>query len=177
MSTDSLILVGVFEGFSWIRCVGKGSFMNSPRVKAFAEERMIAGEKTIVVDLGGCTGMDSTFMGTLAGMAARLSSRSESGGLQIADAGERSQQSLEDLGLDFLMEINPPQAAWRGKMDTIRTGLKEPNSITLPPKIQRAEHVLDAHKTLSSANAENARKFSGVVSLLEAELEEKRKQS
>jgi anti-anti-sigma regulatory factor len=156
--------------------VGKGSFMNSPRMKTFGEERIGAGERTIVVDLGDCTGMDSTFMGTLAGMAARLSAGGV-GGLQIADAGERSRRSLEDLGLDFLMEINPPQAAWRGRVETIRAELKEPRGITLPAKVQRAEHVLEAHRTLSSANEENARKFSGVVTLLESELEEKRKQS
>jgi anti-sigma B factor antagonist len=150
--------------------------MNSPRMKAFGEQRIDAGEKSIVVDLGACTGMDSTFMGTLAGMAARLGAR-DGGGLCIADACERNRRSLEDLGLDFLMEINPPEAAWRGRLDAIRAQLCEPAGLSLPGRLQRAEHVLEAHKTLSGTNRENARKFSGVVSLLEAELEGDRKQN
>ena len=63
---------------------GKVHFMNSPAVKAFGDERIAAGETCLVVDLGACTGMDSTFMGTLAGMAARLSAPTR-GCLQIAE--------------------------------------------------------------------------------------------
>src|SRR5215213_6630157 len=107
MSAESPILTGIFDGFSWIRCEGKGSFLNSPVMKAFGDERILAGERCLVVDLGVCTGMDSTFMGTLAGMATRLSTL-DGGVLQIADSGGRNRRSLEDLGLDFLMEIDPP---------------------------------------------------------------------
>ena len=83
-----------------------------------------------MVDLGECTGMDSTFMGTLAGMAARLSAL-DRGVLQIADPGERNRRSLEDLGLDFLMEIDPPAAVWRGRVDAIRSRL-------VPPQLPRS---------------------------------------
>ena len=131
VTADNPILVGVFDGFSWIRCEGKGSFLNSPAVKSFGDERIAAGEARVVVDLGACTGMDSTFMGTLAGMAARLSAPG-GGVLQIADPGERNRRSLEDLGLDFLMEIDPPAAVWRGKVDAIRSELKAPPAPGFP---------------------------------------------
>jgi hypothetical protein len=138
-------------------------------MKAFGDERIASGERCLVVDLGACTGMDSTFMGTLAGMAARLSVI-EGGTLQIADAGERNRRSLEDLGLDFLLEIDPPAADWRGKMDEIRKTLKAPRGAIAPE--QQARHVLEAHQVLSQANESNARKFATVVNLLEAELAE-----
>lgn len=170
MSAECPILVGVFDGFSWIRCEGKGSFLNSPSVKAFGEERIHAGETCIVADLGGCTGMDSTFMGTLAGMAARLSAH-DGGRLQIADPGERNRRSLEDLGLDFLMEIDPPSAIWRGRMSDIRGALAAPSPHGPQSQIERVKHVLDAHKTLSGTSDQNAREFAGVVSMLEKDLE------
>src|SRR5215213_650813 len=107
MSAESPILTGIFDGFSWIRCEGKGSFLNSPVMKEFGDNRIAAGERCLVVDLGACTGMDSTFMGTLAGMAARLSAR-DKGVLQVADPGSRNRRSLEDLGLDFILDIDPP---------------------------------------------------------------------
>ena len=112
MTSDNPISIGLFDGFSWIRCEGKGSFVNSPAVKAFGDERIAAGESCLVMDLSDCTGMDSTFMGTLAGMAARLAARAGSV-LQIAGSSDRNRRSLEDLGLDFMLEINPPTAAWR----------------------------------------------------------------
>lgn len=174
MNADHPISVGVFEGFSWIRCEGKGSFLNSPAVKAFGDERIASGEHQLVVDLEVCTGMDSTFMGTLAGMAARLSTMG-SGVLQIAEPGERNRRSLEDLGLDFLMEIDPPSAAWRGRVEAIRKELRSPQAGGALDPLQRTRHVLEAHQTLSDVNHKNAREFSKVVDILENELTEKEK--
>lgn len=144
-------------------------------MKTFGDERIAAGESCITVDLGGCTGMDSTFMGTLAGMATRLSSQAGGGRLQIADTGARNKRSLEDLGLDFLMEIDPPEAIWQRDIEQIRTQLTSPQSLAAPAMIQRTIHVLEAHQTLSAANAKNAETFSTVVTLLEGELNEKHK--
>jgi anti-sigma B factor antagonist len=149
--------------------------MNSPVLKAFGDQRIAAGESLVVVDLANCSGMDSTFMGTLAGMAARLSALEGGGGvLQIAEPGERNRRSLEDLGLDFLMEIDPPAAAWRGRAASIRAGLKPPQAAGgALGQIQRARHVLEAHQTLSGMNEKNAREFEGVVNMLEEELTQK----
>lgn len=174
MTTECPILIGVFDGFSWIRCEGKGSFINSSIVKTFGGDRISSGEKCLVIDLGACTGMDSTFMGTLAGMATRLSANG-GGVLQIADAGSRNRRSLEDLGLDFLMDIDPPAAVWRGKIDVIRENLAPPHQQSTPDQIQRAMQVLEAHRVLSEANEQNARTFSEVVTLLENDLAEKQR--
>jgi len=142
-------------------------------MKSFGDERIGAGERCLVVDLGACTGMDSTFMGTLAGMATRLSTQ-EGGVLQIADTGARNRRSLEDLGLDFLMEIDP-SAAWQSQMDEIRMDLKPPQKLAIPTQIQRTTHVLEAHQTLVDSNDRNAQVFSTVVSMLEDELAAKQK--
>ena len=143
--------------------------MNSPAVKAFGDERIAAGEICLIVDLGGCTGMDSTFMGTLAGMASRLSSR-QSGVLQIAEAGERNRRSLEDLGLDFLLEIEPTTAVWRGREEAIRSELKPPPQPGALGQVPRARHILEAHQILSDMSDKNAREFEDVVTMLESEL-------
>ncbi len=174
VTTECPILVGIFEGFSWIRCEGKGSFLNSPVMKTFGDERIAAGERCVVVDLGACTGMDSTFMGTLAGMATRLSGH-DGGVLQIADSGPRNRRSLEDLGLDFLLDIDPTAPVWEVAIDTLRAELKPPEKVAAPGQVQRALHVLEAHQVLAETNDKNARVFSNVVTLLEEELAEKQK--
>jgi anti-anti-sigma regulatory factor len=172
VSVDNPIAVGIFNGFSWIRVEGKGSFVNSPAVKAFGDGRIAAGEGVLVVDLAACTGMDSTFMGTLAGLAARLSAV-EGGRLHIAEPGERNRRSLEDLGLDFLMDIDPPSAVWRGRVDEVRGQLHAPAAIGEIGRTQRSRHVLEAHQTLSTINDKNARSFAGVVGMLASEIAEK----
>lgn len=176
MTADQSITVGVFDGFSWIRCEGKGSFLNSPAVKAFGDLRISAGEKILVVDLAACSGMDSTFMGTLAGMSTRLSAR-EQGALQVADPGSRNLRSLEDLGLDNLMEVNPPNAPWRGGLDDIRGRLRAPGAAATMDIHQRKRHVLESHENLSEISGENAREFSDVVENLRKEIGESDKPS
>lgn len=169
MSSENAILVGVFDGFTWIRCEGKGSFVISPVLKECADARIAAGERCLVVDLEACSGMDSTFMGQLASFAARLS-KLGGGGVQIAGAGERNRGSLEDLGLDCLLEIDPPAAPWRGRVAVLRAALEPYHASRLPGMEERAKHVLDAHKVLAATNEENARKFAGVVGILEKEV-------
>jgi anti-sigma B factor antagonist len=171
VTPDNPITIGNFDGFSWIRCEGKGSFLNSPVLKNFGDQRISGGERLLVVDLGACTGMDSTFMGTLAGLATRLTALDGGGALHIAEPGERNRRSLEDLGLDFMMEIDPATAVWRGRVDAVRENLGPPQTgAGVMGQVQRARHVLEAHQTLSDVNGKNAREFGGVVSMLEDDL-------
>ena len=171
VANDCPIKVGKFEGFSWIRCEGKGSFLNSPAVKEFGESRIKRGERCLVVDLNACTGMDSTFMGTLAGLASRISEKD--GVLQIADPGEKNCNSLEDLGLDFLMEIDPAEAVWKDVADKARDLLRPKVAGIRAGTELHTRHILEAHEILSGANEGNKRKFSGVVEMLGEQLGEK----
>lgn len=174
MTVDPAIHVAIFQSFSWIRCVGKGSFLNSPVVKSFAEERLADGETLLVIDLSECSGMDSTFMGTLAGVASRLAE--VDGSLQVAEPGDRNRRSLEDLGLDFLMEIDPPNALWRPHLSQIRT-LLSPVVPNAPfSQLQRTRHVLEAHQHLAELNADNAKTFANVVDVLQQELDARKNQ-
>lgn len=168
MSLDNAISYGIFEGFTWLRCEGKGSFMQSPALKECAEQRQAAGEYHFVVDLEACTGMDSTFMGFLAGLAARVGK--QNGWVQIASPGERNRRSLEDLGLDCLLQIAPLEAPWRGHADEIRAGLQPFSQERNPDVRERARHVLDAHRTLAGTSQENADRFAGVLQVLEKDV-------
>ncbi len=141
-------------------------------MKEFGDQRIADGERCLVVDLGGCSGMDSTFMGTLAGMAARLSTQ-DSARLQIADPGSRNRRSLEDLGLDFLMDIDPPESVWRGSIDKVRSELRNTDTSSPTSALQRTQLVLEAHQELASKNEKNAKVFSNVVTMLEEDLKEK----
>jgi hypothetical protein len=128
----------------------------------------------LVVDLEGCTGMDSTFMGTLAGLAMKMSKAGD-GVLQVAGADERNRRSLEDLGLDFILQIEPEDAPWRARLDDVRRSLEPVNGDdTSQSSQQRASHVLEAHQLLSSTSDDNRDRFRGVIDVLEAELDAKK---
>lgn len=167
VSIQNQILVGTFDDFSWIRCEGKGSFTNSPQMKQWAETHVAAGKHCVVIDLELCTGMDSTFMGTMAGIAMRIAKLPD-GVLQVTGASDKNRSSLEDLGLSMLLEIEPENADWQANISNIRSSLK---AMTESDAVDSTQHVLDAHKLLCEADESNDEKFSTVLDVLEAELE------
>ncbi len=173
VSKKNQILVGKFDNFSWIRCEGKGSFSNSPQMKQWAEAQVTNGKTCLVIDLEECTGMDSTFMGTMAGIAMRMA-KLPNGVLQVTGASDKSRHSLEDLGLSMLLEIEPADANWQQNISSIRQSLQICQDSA---KVDNTQHVFDAHKILCEADDANDEKFSTVLDVLEAELENRIQQS
>lgn len=109
-------------------------------------------------------------MGMLTGLAIRLSKLTGGGRLEIAAANEKNLNSLEDLGLDAFMEINPPGAAWKDSLSQIQANLHHWQLGTPLNMRDQSLLVLEAHKLLAEANEENAKKFETVVNLLEKQL-------
>ena len=160
MSTPSTILVGSIDRTVWVKVDGRGTFQNSPGVKEFVKQMIQRGHRDFVVDLGGCELMDSTFMGTLAGVALRLREIGQ-GGLKAVNVNPRNASLLENLGLDqlFAVETGPAAVA----PDTLRqTGVPETGDAK--------DTVLAAHEALIQADAQNAVKFKDVVDYLRQEL-------
>lgn len=138
--------------------------MLSPSIKTAVETEVGKGIREIYFDLEGCTGMDSTFMGMLAGVAMHL--RKNGGGtLTIVESGGKSQASLQELGLSQLMEINPSEGSWIGKMIEIRSGFAPLDPQSDPGK---EGHILECHENLCEADDENNDRFRSVLEVLKA---------
>jgi len=93
--------------------------------------------------------MDSTFMGTMAGLALRLKELGQ-GHLRVVHCGERSRQLLSGLGLDQLFQISS-------------NGARAPECGALASKPWRkkeqAKEMLAAHEALCEAAPENLLRF------------------
>lgn len=139
-------------------------------LKDWCEREIENGATCIVIDLESCKGMDSTFMGTMAGLAMKLMKLPD-GKLQVAEPGDRNRKSLEDLGLDVLMQIDPEDASWRSLLTDIRSRLETCEMGR--EKIGQGAHVLNAHKKLCEADERNTRKFGTLLDYLEAEVKAK----
>ena len=124
---------------------------------------MNRGHREFVVDLKNCPVMDSTFMGTLAGMALRLREIGQ-GHLHVINLNERNCDLLKNLGLDQLFVMESPSAksvAAEGErsIDGELTGREE-----------RARTMLEAHEALVEADPENITKFKDVLDYLKQDL-------
>ena len=166
MTTPPAILVGTTERTVWVRVEGKGSFLNSTGLKEFAKEMTNRGFRDFVVDLKNCPVMDSTFMGTLAGLALRLRELGQ-GRLQVVNLNDRNRDLLANLGLDqlFTIEDRPlaESPAWNEQQKVIEEGANA-------GKAERAQTMLEAHEACVKANPENATKFKDVLEYLKQDL-------
>jgi anti-anti-sigma regulatory factor len=75
-------------------------------VKTFAREKTNEGTRQFMVDMEECSAVDSTFMGTLAGIALRLRELGEpSGSLRLLNMHPEIRKLFENLGLDQLFDV------------------------------------------------------------------------
>jgi anti-anti-sigma regulatory factor len=152
--------------------------MNSPLMRHIAEAYIASGGKLVVIDLETCSGVDSTFMGTIAGIARRLSNSEEEGEVQIASPTDNARSALECLGLDALVDIEPAEAPWRGHLDEIRSQLSFCSSDEVPLQgLEQTMHILESHQTLRSMNEDNDAKFKAVTECLTEELNRQKGES
>ncbi len=164
-----------FQDCLWIRCASRGCFINSPALKTLAEKYMEKGGQHIVVDLEVCPGVDSTFMGTLAGLARKC--LAIDGSIHIASPTPRAKDAMESLGLDMLIEIDPENAPWRADLEERRAVLAQDTEAAVEDEhremseIDRTRHVLEAHNTLRTMSRKNDETFGYVCETLEEDLQ------
>ena len=162
MTVQPSILVGTANRTVWVRVEGKGSFLNSTGLKEFAKEMINRGFREFAMDLKNCTVMDSTFMGTLAGIALRLRELGQ-GNLRVTNLNERNSDLLSNLGLDQLFIIEPRTTAPQMAAETPLAG-------AAPDKTTQAQTMLEAHEACVEANEANAAKFKDVLEYLKQDL-------
>jgi anti-sigma B factor antagonist len=158
---QSSILVGVNGPAVWVKVEGRGSFLNSGNLKEFAREMVDRGYREFVIDLEHCVMMDSTFMGTMAGVALRLKELGQ-GHLHIVHCRERSYDLLSGLGLDQLFSIHYNGA--------VAPDCQSFGQEAKPDKKEQAETMLEAHEALCQAAPENISRFKDVLDYLKQDL-------
>src|ERR1700756_4150561 len=160
MKPGSEILVSCADRIVWVRVEGNGSSTNSTALRDFAKEMIHRDAREFIVDLCNCPAMDSTFMGTLAGISLWLFGV---GGdcFSFFHFPEGKTGSLCSLGLDQLFNV---------RVSAIK---KDGQALPIPleeDRTARAQTMLEAHEALIKTAPENLPKFKDVIQYLEEEL-------
>ena len=163
---ESSIQVGVNGPAVWVKVQGKGSFLNSGSFKEFAREMVGRGYREFVVDLANCVMMDSTFMGTMAGLALRLKELGH-GHLHVVHCGERSRDLLSGLGLDQIFEIHS-NGEVAPKCESLNRNAN--NAAPNDQKARTTQTMLEAHEALCMVAPENLPRFKDVLDYLKQDL-------
>ena len=151
-----------------MRVAGRGSFLESGSLKEFGREMVNRGYREFVFDLEECAMMDSTFMGTMAGMALRLKELGQ-GRLHVIHCGRRSRDLLSGLGLDQIFDIQAEGEEAPACEALAAANGKTPDQAAAA-KREQANTMLEAHEALCEATPENFTRFKDVLEYLKQDL-------
>lgn len=154
--------VAIRSRTAYARVHGRGTFKVGPALKEFGMAAMDRGCDKILVEMEACTGMDSTFMGTLAGLAAQLG---KTGGvLKLLHANDKNKFLIKMLGLRELVRVDD-EVTEEDRMPSVTESLREETA-----KRQLTEAMISAHEVLVDVAPENVVKFKDVLSFLREDL-------
>jgi anti-anti-sigma factor len=148
----------------YVRVHGLASMVNCLCLRAFIEEMLATGHNFVVVDLGGCSGMDSTFMGVLAGVAT-YEREGKNPSLAVVNVSEPILRLLKNVGLTELIFVEPEPIT---PPDLQFVRLEEPRGDSGRMALVRA-----AHENLMKLSERNEEIFRPLVAALEMEMKQR----
>ncbi len=141
---------------------GRASASNCGPLKQSLDEMVVTGRRQFLLDFKNCTGMDSTFLGLVAGMARRLKLAHPPGKVTLNRLEGRNLDNVRSLGLTRLVEVTQLEHDKATGINLPETRLNE---------LDAARLVLAAHENLIAVDPENIPKFKDVISLVKEEIE------
>jgi anti-sigma B factor antagonist len=147
--------------------VGRGTFQNSQPLRQFTLNKIDEGHEVFVIDFSACQGLDSTFLGMLAGIGLRLRRSAPPASIHLVNLKPRNMDMLRTLGLESLFFIDadapapPVDTDYQLLPDTDITQTKQPLD-----KDGAANLVIEAHDNLVRVDQRNTPRFKELTRIL-----------
>lgn len=161
-AVPSVFLVNADTEPVLVRVEGRASFANSGGLRDFFAEMGRQGRTRFLVDFAGCTSMDSTFLGVLAGAALQSRRSGAAGGLTLIRLHERNLELVRNLGLHRLATVATEAGG------AVTPGAAGGHALTDRERdeLEQSRLVLEAHENLVETDRANAAKFQDVLAFL-----------
>lgn len=153
-------LVSAYSDPVVVKINGKANYLNCNSFREFIQTIITNGSHHIFIDFEACKGMDSTFLGILAGTAIELRKLAPAGDLIVGNLGERNYELICNLGLQNLLTVSKDQAGSTETFDALQN-----------QEVSDAKNILQAHENLTAADKGNVAKFQDVISFLRNQVE------
>jgi anti-anti-sigma factor len=157
-------LVSAYSDPIVVQVNGKANYLNCNAFREFIEKVIAGGSRKLFIDFENCKGMDSTFLGILAGTAIQLRKLTPLGELIVGNLSERNYELICNLGLQNLLTISKDQVAASKTFDALKN-----------QEVSDAKNILKAHENLTAADQENAGKFQDVIVFLRNQVDKQDK--
>ena len=162
-------LVNPYDDPVVLKINGKASFLNSAPVKDLFDRLVEQGKYRYIIDFQHCTGMDSTFLGILAGLGVKLLRTQSKGSVVLCRLGSRNMELIRNLGLHRILTLDDGEAIGQLEAGSDMKSLESGKPLS---EVQNARLVLEAHENLVEIDASNKTKFQDVIAFLKNQLED-----
>ena len=167
-SNKPVYLVDAYSDPVIVRIDGRACVANSGSLHNFFTQMIGQGKWRFAMDLSGCTSMDSTFLGVLAGTALELRRQNPPGCLVLCRVGRRNLELIRNLGLHRLLTVDAGDFPME-----FRSGSAPLGDARAQGELERARLVLEAHENLVAADPANRGKFQDVLAFLHNRVEQR----
>lgn len=149
-----------------IRMEGRGSFKICPPMKQFIHQVINTGSANrILIEMSDCSGMDSTFMGVVAGIACYIKSKPALS-FKLINLSEKNKKLLVTLGVDRVVDYSLSASEEEQELLNRLSGSSQTLEADPSSKLETAQTTLEAHETLVDINPDNLSKFKSVLEYL-----------
>ncbi|MGE9296441.1 MAG: STAS domain-containing protein [Puniceicoccales bacterium] len=161
-----VFLVDAYSDPVILRIRGRASFLNCAPVRDFFDRVSEMGKRSVVIDFEGCTGMDSTFLGIMAGAALEFRKMDPPGDFTLVRLSQRNLELVRNLGLHRILNVESGDF----DMNFAAQSAESLDGISQSEK-ENARMVLQAHESLVEADESNQKKFQDVLSFLRLQVD------
>lgn len=160
--TEPTFVVDVLRRPMLVIIHGRANFLNCSPLKTFFRKMFDKGEREFLLDFSKCTGMDSTFLGILAGTALEARRETPQGEVQLAGLDQRNLELVNNLGLRRIVTIAEDNLK---ESDNTSTGL----SGEVQTEEEKKEMLIESHEDLVKLDEANLNKFEDLLTFLKNE--------
>lgn len=165
-STEETYRVNAYSDPVVVKIVGRASYTNTAPLNDFFHCVFKKGRSNFLIDFKDCTGMDSTFLGIIAGISLEARSAQPKGNVALCRLNSRNLELVKNLGLHRIADV---------LNDSVEVPSMEASN-TLKDMDQSeqdsARMILEAHENLVKVDDANEAKFQDVISFLKNQVEE-----
>ncbi|MBR6388801.1 MAG: STAS domain-containing protein [Opitutales bacterium] len=158
MSEEVKYFVRIDISKAYLEIVGRANYLNCKAVGEFFDMALRRGCGAFYINFARCKGMDSTFMGMIAGLALRLLKSGKPGAVSLCSIDGRNLELVENLGLESIVKLENSCDVFNARE-------------VLNSQTATKPEILSAHKSLIEANPANAREFEDIVKFMQREIE------
>ena len=161
------IKTGYHDQFLKVQIEGTATWENAKHFFDFVTTLIKEGKKKVLIDLSGCSYLDSTYCGVLAELAEFVKTQPE-GTFYIANANVKLSADIKTIGLNKLIAVaNDEILSNYSNISTAPGQFAENYS-----QIQKAKQILKSHQILESLSEHNKEDFKDVVDSFKTYIEE-----